>query len=170
MQYKKALKKILEVRNNSSPVRDRVEGLNLYESRVELSQEHQELFYKYLIEIRELEGNKEICNISEIIKEDYPEISKEIRYWLLLQEILEREIVLLGDEAVEIATEIEGIILEEIDIVSVNGSSQELLQQLFNEFKEVQGEVASFLISQHMGEVSLKDINVPEGLREKISE
>jgi hypothetical protein len=170
MDYKGAIKKIIEDNEFSNSIIEDVEGLNVYESRIEVEGDVREVFYRFMIRTREMEDNQALFELADSIRRHFPRESEEMRYWLLLQEILEREIVLLGDQAVEIVNQFKGLKLDDIYITGIEDEKDIVVEDLLKRFKDVQGKVAPFLIAQHIGNISLKDINVPEELREKISE
>jgi hypothetical protein len=166
-EYKELIKKKAS-QENCRIVIENIENIEINKQEIKIYIDDQKAFYRILTRLRDSGTNENLYTLAEEIEEDYPCIAEEIRYWILAEEILEREISLIGDKALEKAEEAEGVLLESINILGFNGEPKNAVENLLTKYKEVQGEVAPFLIGKHMNEVSTEKIDPPKELENYI--
>lgn len=161
MKYGEALKFLIKEDKSLSYHLEDVEA-SVNGDGVEIVGDEMEVFYSFLQSLRGLNDNQKVYGLFDILDSVEEGLSEEVAYWVLAQEIVEREIVLLGDEAVEKAREVEGLVIKDIDILGFESDPRDVISRLLEAYKQMQGEVAPFLIGQHIGDISTERIDVPE--------
>ncbi|MFB6180439.1 MAG: hypothetical protein ABEJ93_01040 [Candidatus Nanohalobium sp.] len=176
MKYREALEQALEELEQilgEEIVKQRVrevKGLEYSDGELEIEGDEEKSFFRFLADIRMFSGNNEVYVIARNLEENsFKDIAEKTRYWVLMQEILDREENLLGkEEALEQVGKVEGLQREGSILVKCSGECHEMMSDLIDSFKEKQGEVAPFLISQRLSNIMTSDIEPPEELAGKI--
>lgn len=84
----------------------------------------------------------------------------------LIEIAIKTEESIMGQAATGLAEDIEGLIIEDDEVIRVDGDGKEILEQLVDSYKAATGQVAPRMISDSIEDESDEDLELPESLEE----
>lgn len=86
----------------------------------------------------------------------------------IIEIAIKTEESIMGQAAEGLAEDVEGLVIEEGEVIRIDGDGKEILEKLVESYKAATGAVAPRMIADNLSEEDIKGVDLPESLKDKI--
>lgn len=86
----------------------------------------------------------------------------------LIEIAINTEESIMGEAAEGLAQDVEGLVLEDGEVVKIEGDGKEALGELVESYKAATGAVAPRMIADNIGEDDREGLELPDSLEDKL--
>lgn len=86
----------------------------------------------------------------------------------IIEKAIETEESIMGEAAEGLAQDVEGLVVEDGEVIRIDGDAKEILAELVKNYKAATGAVAPRMIADNLIEDDMEGVELPESLKDEI--